>query len=342
MSKWRVGVLTGGGDSSGINAFLRALYLGVQAEGGELIGIHNGWAGLVDLKTTEFTDELVDGITMKPGTMLGTSRTNIVKTNQIDTALENIEKAGITHLVVAGGDDTLGVAGHLAEKIDIPIVGIPQTIDNDIPGTDLTLGFATAVERGVEALHDVVPSNRGHDNPMLVEVMGRQAGWLALYIAVGGEADYVALPETEWSIDDLVSLHKNLDRPLLAVISEGVTSPELQLEHTKVDAFGNPALEGVVHQIADLFAQRSGKSPRVQVFGYHLRGGRPSVQDYNLAWNFAAGVVQAFKEGLTSKMIAWRQGEIQYVELSDIVGKRRVVPEEVIEQLTRFMWHLSS
>lgn len=338
-SRRRVGVLTGGGDSSGINAFIRALYLSVARDGGELVGIQNGWAGLADLKTVTLTANDVDSVTLQPGTMLGTSRTNIVKMGLIDQALENIKRAGLTHLVVLGGDDTLGVAGHLSRVSNIPMIGVPQTIDNDIPGTDLTLGYASAVQRGVEALAGIVPSNRAHGNPMLVEVMGRQAGWLSLQIALGTEADFVAVPEADWSIDELVDVHRSAGRPILAIISEGVQNAELRVEHSKVDAFGNPALEGVVHQVADLFTKRAGKAPRVQVLGYLIRGGTPSVQDLNLAWSFAGGVVAAFDKGLTGQMVAWRQGEIQYVALDEIVGKRRTVPLELIADWRKLMWH---
>lgn len=341
-SRRRVGVLTGGGDSSGINAFIRALYLAVARDGGEVVGIQNGWAGLADLNTIPLSAKTVDSVTLQPGTMLGTSRTNIVKMGLIEQALENIARAGLTHLVVLGGDDTLGVAGHLARVSNVPMIGVPQTIDNDIPGTDLTLGYATAVQRGVEAIAGIVPSNRAHGNPMLVEVMGRQAGWLSLQIALGTEADFVAIPEADWSIDELVHIHRSADRPILAVISEGVQNEELNLEHTKVDAFGNPALEGVVHQVADLFAKRAGKAPRVQVLGYIIRGGTPSVQDLNLAWSFANGVVAAMDQELTGQMVSWREGSIQYVPLEEIVGKRRTVPSELIADWRRLMWNYPS
>lgn len=339
QKKLRVGVLTGGGDSSGINAFLRALYLAVSKRGGEVVGIRNGWAGLVELNTMPIDAQTVDSVTLKPGTMLGTSRTNIVKTGQVELAIENMERAGLTHMVVVGGDDTLGVAGHLAKASNVPMIGVPQTIDNDIPGTDLSLGFATAVQRGVEALAGVVPSNRGHGNPMLVEVMGRQAGWLSLYIAIGAEADFLAVPEADWSIDELVHVYNSADRAILAIISEGVQTDELRVEHTRVDAFGNPALEGVVHQVADLFAQRTGKTPRVQVLGYLIRGGTPVVQDLELAWRFAEGVVKGIEDGVNGKMVAWRNGTIDYVPLEEIVGRRRTVPLELLENWRQFMWH---
>lgn len=270
---WRVGVLTGGGDSSGINAFLRALCIGVWRRGGEVVGIRSGWAGLVEPNLQVLTPADVDEITLKPGTILGTSRTNVVKLGVVDRVIENIVAHGMTHLVIVGGGDTLSVAAALSDISPVPVVVVPQTIDNDIEGTDVTLGFSTAVQRGIETLHGIIPSNRAHGNPMLVEVMGRASGWLTLHIALGVEPDFVALPEFPWSIDDLVTVYEESGPAILALIAEGVQNPELQMEHVRVDAFGNPALEGVVHHVAAQFAERVGKHPRVQVLGYVLRGG---------------------------------------------------------------------
>lgn len=259
--RWRIGVLTGGGDSSGINAFLRALCVGVWRHGGDVVGIRNGWAGLVEPRADVLGPADVDGVTLRPGTILGTSRTNVIKLGAVETVLRNIDELRLTHLVVVGGGDTLTVAAAVAERTTVPVIAVPQTIDNDVEGTEAALGFATAVQRGIDTLHGIIPSNRAHGNPMLVEVMGRSTGWLALHIAQGVEADFVALPEFPWSIDELAAVYRARGPAILAVIAEGVNHDELRVAHERFDAFGNPALEGVVHRVAARFAERVGKFP---------------------------------------------------------------------------------
>lgn len=336
-SRWRVGLLTGGGDSSGINAFLRSICLGVWQRGGEAVGIRNGWAGLVEPSYRPLTPADVDGITMLPGTLLGTSRTNVVRLGLLEQVVRNIEEAGLTHLVVVGGDDTLGVAAHVAERAAIPVLGVPQTIDNDIAGTDVCLGFATAVQRGIEAIHGMVPSNRAHGNPMLVEVMGREAGWLALYIAIGAEADFLAIPEVPWSVDELAAIFREAGPAILAVIAEGVRTEAPEATPARLDPFGHPAREGVVHRIAAQFAERTGKYPRVQVLGYLLRGGPPSAADLHLAWRFASAVLDGLERGLSGQMAAVRDNGIDFVPLAEVRGKTRGVPVELYRDWARFL-----
>lgn len=336
-NRWRVGLLTGGGDSSGINAFIRSVCMGVWEKEGEVVGLRNGWAGLVEGNASTLTPEDVDRITMQPGTILGTSRTNVVKAGLMDEVLKNVEELGLTHLVAVGGDDTLGVASHLAELCPIPILGVPQTIDNDIAETELCLGFTTAVQRGIDAIHDMIPSNRAHGMPMLVEVMGRNSGWLALHIAAGVEADFVAIPEIPWSIDELVETYRAAGPAFLAVIAEGVQNERVTVSRTPVDAFGNPALAGVAYQIAAAFAEQTGTRPRVQVTGYLLRGGPPSVADLHLAWRFASAVLNGLEEGVTGCMVAWRNQGTEYVPLDTVRGRQRHVPPELSRELTRFI-----
>lgn len=337
VKDWRVGVLTGGGDSSGINAFLRALCVGVWRRGGEVVGIRNGWAGLVEPNMQVLTPNDVDDVTLKPGTLLGTSRTNVAKLGLVDTVIEHIEQNRLSHLVVVGGGDTLSIAHAIGEKSPIPVIAVPQTIDNDIEGTDISLGFSTAVQRGIEAVHGIIPSNRSHGNPMLVEVMGRASGWLTMHIALGVEADFVAIPEFPWSIDDLVAVYEESGPAILALIAEGVNNDELQVTHERWDSFGNPALEGVVHRVAARFAERVGRHPRVQVLGYVLRGGVPNAFDLNLAWRFAVGTLKAFDENVAGHMVACQEGGIQYVPLSAVVGRNRLVPPEVYSDFLSIM-----
>lgn len=327
--RWRIGVLTGGGDSSGINAFLRALCVGVWRHGGDVVGIRNGWAGLVEPRADVLGPADVDGVTLRPGTILGTSRTNVIKLGAVETVLRNIDELRLTHLVVVGGGDTLTVAAAVAERTTVPVIAVPQTIDNDVEGTEAALGFATAVQRGIDTLHGIIPSNRAHGNPMLVEVMGRSTGWLALHIAQGVEADFVALPEFPWSIDELAAVYRTRGPAILAVIAEGVNHNELRVAHERFDAFGNPALEGVVHRVAARFAERVGKFPRVQVLGYVLRGGTPTSFDLQLAWRFAVGVLRACQDGLHGRMVAWRRGSVDYVPLGAVAGRERRVPPEL-------------
>lgn len=334
---WRVGVLTGGGDSSGINAFLRALCVGVWKRGGEVIGIRNGWKGLVEPDLQVLTPADVLDVTLKPGTILGTSRTNVVKMGAVNQVVQNIEGHGLTHLVVIGGGDTLSIAGAVADESPVPVVAVPQTIDNDIAETDVSLGFSTAVQRGIEAVSGIIPSNRAHGNPMLVEVMGRASGWLTLHIALGLEADFVALPEFPWSVDDLVEVYERTGPAILALIAEGVQTAELQVTHSRFDAFGNPALEGVVHRVAARFAERAGRYPRVQVLGYVLRGGPPNSFDLNLAWRFAVGTLRALEENVTGHMVAWRDGTTRLVPLGAVVGRERLVPAELFADFRRVM-----
>lgn len=321
-------VLTGGGDSSGINDFLYFLAQRLEREGHSLIGFRNSWLGLVNNDAVELDKGSLAQSRFTAGTILGTARKNPIKDGQMDTVLANLADRKVDALIAMGGDDTLGVAGHLAE-LGFNVVGVPQTIDDDVVGTDRTLGYYTALNQAVFAVNSMVNSNIAHDRDMIVEVMGREAGWLTLATAVNTPACACMCPEGPMHLDEMIAsmqrYKKTTGKAGLAIVSEGVQLEGVVREGLAKDAFGNVAYEGVSHLVAEKYKEVTGRSPRVQILGYLLRGGTPSPQDVELAANYANQAVDLALAGKTGNMVARKDGRAHAVPLADVVGQKKLI-----------------
>lgn len=321
-------VLTGGGDSAGINDFLYFLGQRLNREGHRLIGFRHSWQGLIDGDAVELKLNELEERRFTPGTLLGTRRVNPIKEQKIETVLANLEAKKIDVLVALGGDDTLGVAAHLAEK-GIAVVGVPQTIDNDLLGTDRSLGFATAVRQAAYSVNEMINSNIAHDRDMIVEVMGRDAGWLALAVALNTPACACMCPEGAMTSAEAVQAMqrrlKRTNRAVLAIVAEGVKLDSYEQAHKERDAFGNIIYEGISHGVAAEYKEATGRTPRVQILAYVMRGGIPVPADVELAAQFANYAVDLAVAGKSGEMTALAGGEMASLPLAEIMGGKKTI-----------------
>jgi len=321
-------VLTGGGDSSGINDFLYFLAQRLEREGHSLIGFLRSWLGLVNNDAVELGRKCLAQHRFTPGTILGTERKNPIKDGEMDKVLASLEDREVDVLIAMGGDDTLGVANHLA-GMGFTVVGVAQTIDDDVQGTDRSLGYYTAIYQGVRAVNSMVNSNVAHDRDMIVEIMGRDAGWLALGVAVNTPACACMCPEGAMTFDEMVSAMERYRREngqaALAIVSEGIQLEGVERAGLQRDAFGNIAYAGVSHIVGDLYKQRTGRNPRVQVMGYMLRGGTPVPQDVELAAFYANYAVDLALAGQTGRLAGLQNGKPTAVPLSEVVGQKKLL-----------------
>ena len=341
----RIGVLTGGGDAPGLNAAIRAVTRRAAQSGWEVLGIRHGWAGLLEPETFPLTRAEVRGILSLGGTILSTSRTNPYKrTDGAALIKRNLAALGIGALVPIGGDDTLGVAAKLAKE-GVRLVGIPKTIDNDLGATDSCIGFDTAVGEVTRAVDRLRPTAEAHDRIMIVEVMGRTAGWIALYGGLGGGADIVLLPEFPFSIADvcrrLLERHDQTGvRSSVVVVAEGAQPTDLpgeKVQDDSVDEFGHVRLGGIGHLLAKELEQRTGFEARVTVLGHTQRGGSPSVYDRILATRLGVAAVEQLERGNFGVMVALRGNEILSVPLGEATGSVRLVPPALYE-MAKVFW----
>ncbi len=332
----KVGVLTGGGDCPGLNAAIRAVVRkGIVEYGFEMLGIENGWLGLVEDKLRKLTLDDISGILFKGGTILGTSRTNPFRVEDgVNKVLETLSKHGIDALVVIGGDDTLSVAARLYED-GVKCVGIPKTIDNDVSGTDYTIGFDTAVSVVMEALDRLHPTAEAHHRVMVVEVMGRHAGWIAVEGGIAGGADYIVIPEIPFDIDELCnSIKKRHQRGKdfsIVVVAEGSKPKEgeLVIQEEKVDAFGHVRLGGIGYVLAKEIEKRTGYETRVTMLGHVQRGGSPTAFDRILATKYGIAAIDLVNKGVFGVMVGVKGMEIVTVPLKDAVETMRTVDMEL-------------
>ena len=337
----RIGVLTGGGDCPGLNAVIRALVRrGEREYGHEFIGIRHGWRGLVEDQTMSLSVASTRGILHRGGTILGTSRTNPYKGegDSVDAVKATMVRNGIDALVAIGGEDTLGVAMKLGDD-GVNAVGVPKTIDNDLSATDVTFGFDTAVQIAVDAVDRLHTTAESHDRVMVVEVMGRHAGWIALWTGIGGGADIVLVPEEPFDIDDVCARlqrrHGDGANFSIVVVSEGATPAEgtLVLQVQKVDEFGHVRLGGIGNLIAPEIESRTGFETRVTVLGHVLRGGTPTAFDRLLATRFGLEAAAAVNDGDFGTMVALRGTDIVRVPLADAVRELKTVPPALLDSM---------
>ncbi len=322
----RIGVLTGGGDCPGLNPTIRAVVRKGLIENFSVIGIRNGWKGLVEKDVMKLDLDSVSGILPKGGTILGTSRTNPFRNpGDVKKVKQNFKQLKLYSLVVIGGDDTLGVASKLFKK-GLNIVGIPKTIDNDLSATDFTFGFDTAVNIATEAIDRLHTTAESHHRIMVVEVMGRHTGWIATYAGIAAGADIILIPEKPIDLDEVCKiLRKRKKRGKgfsIVVAAEGakIKEDKLVLKKEKKDAFGHVLLGGIGHVLGDKIEKITGFETRVTVLGHIQRGGTPTAFDRVLATRYGIKAVELIKARKFGKMVSLSGNEITSVPLAKAVG----------------------
>jgi phosphofructokinase-like protein len=344
----RVGVLTGGGDCPGLNAVIRAVTRRSLARGHEVVGVREGWRGLVEGRFQDLGPREISGILPRGGTILGTTRTNPYKTeNGVDQVLERFKEHELTALVAIGGEDTLGVAARLYAEHDFPVVGVPKTIDNDLSATDYTFGFDTAVWIATEAIDRLHTTAESHNRVMVVEVMGRHTGWIAVMSGIAGGADVIFIPEqpitVEEACDDLRRRHERGKDFSIVVVSEGYELTYASGERKQVsqeartsDQFGHVRLGGVGDALAREIEERTGFETRVTVLGHVQRGGSPTPRDRVLATRYGLKAADLVHEGRFGTMAALHGDQIVDVPLADAVAELKTVPPDWYEVAKAF------
>ena len=335
----KVGVLTGGGDCPGLNAVIRAVVRkGVNVHGFEFVGYRDGWKGPLEGLTMELGVQQCRGILPRGGTILGSSRTNPFKIDDgVERIQENLAAEGVDALVAIGGEDTLGVATQLAD-LGVNVVGVPKTIDNDLSGTDFTFGFDTAVNIATEAIDRLHTTAESHDRVMVVEVMGRHAGWIALHSGIAGGASAVLIPEQPFDIDAVCEHVKKRFETQYApiiVVSEGAVPRDgggMTLVSLERDAFGHVRLGGIGDRLANEIEERTGAEARAVVLGHIQRGGTPTAFDRWLATRFGLHAIDAVADGDFGVMVALRGANIERLKLIEGTGALKLVnPAEYAE-----------
>ena len=332
----RIGVLTGGGDCPGLNAVIRAVVRkGIDVYGDQLIGFRDGWRGVLEGQFDELTIESTRGILPRGGTILGSSRTNPFKREDgLDLVRETLSDFRIDGLIAIGGEDTLGVASRLQDE-GIDVVGVPKTIDNDLGGTDVTFGFDTALSVATDAIDRLHTTAESHHRILVVEVMGRTAGWIALHSGLAGGADVILIPELPFDIAEVCRLvHRRHERGRsfsIVVAAEGATPREGTMSlpgETTVDEFGHPRLGGIGYALEGEIESRTGFETRATVLGHVQRGGTPTPFGRVLATRLGLAAIDAAHDGAWGTMAALHRTEIKLVGLSDAVAEVRRVPVE--------------
>lgn len=330
----RIGVLTGGGDCPGLNAVIRAVVRkGVSAYGHEFVGYRNGWRGPLENLTRPLDIAAVRGILPRGGTILGSSRTNPFK---IDGGVEKITSGlaeqRVDALIAIGGEDTLGVAAKLAEQ-GVRVVGVPKTIDNDLNATDYTFGFDTAVNIAMEAIDRLHTTAESHHRCLVVEVMGRHAGWIALHAGMAGGANVILVPERAFDIEQVAAyVQKRFETQYspIVVVAEGAAplAGQMVLQDQERDAFGHVRLGGIGQWLANEVESRTGKESRTVVLGHIQRGGTPTAFDRVLATRFGLQAIDAVNDADWGTMVALRGTEIIRVPLGEATAALKTVPLE--------------
>jgi ATP-dependent phosphofructokinase / diphosphate-dependent phosphofructokinase len=332
----RIGVLTGGGDCPGLNAVIRAIVRkGVEQLGHEFVGYRDGWRGPLEGDARPLGVPEVRGILPRGGTILGASRTNPFKEDDGGGRIAaNLKAAGVDGLIAIGGEDTLGAASRLHEEHGLDVVGVPKTIDNDLGATDYTFGFDTAVNIAMEAIDRLHTTADSHHRVLIVEVMGRHAGWIAFHAGLAGGANVILIPELPFDLERVCEFvgrrFEHQFAPIL-VVAEGAQPvggmPEAQED--KLDAFGHARLGGIAHWLEGEIEARTGKETRATVLGHVQRGGTPTAFDRVLATRFGLHAVDAVDAGEWGKMTALRGTDIELVDLSEATAELKTVPESL-------------
>jgi phosphofructokinase-like protein len=329
-----IGILTGGGDCPGLNAVIRAVVRSSDAAGWETVGILEGWRGLVEGMYRDLGPQAVSGILPRGGTIIGTSRTNPFKLDGgVERVRQHFADRGLDALVAIGGEDTLGVAARLYREFELPVVGVPKTIDNDLSGTDYTFGFDTAVTVATEAIDRLHTTAESHNRVMVVEVMGRHAGWIAVMSGIAGGADVILIPEQPVDFEEVAhairSRHARGKNFSIVVISEGCELPGVE-DTGDVDQFGHVVLahRGVGERLGSEIEQRTGFETRVTVLGHVQRGGSPTPRDRVLATRYGLKAAELAQSGQFGQMAALRGDDIVAVSLEEATAELKTVPPE--------------
>ncbi len=341
----RVGILTGGGDCPGLNAVIRAVVRRADRESGwECVGFRRGWAGVIEGDCFDLTRETTIGILGRGGTILGTSRTNPYAGGQDGTELvrSSLARLGIDALIAIGGEDTLGVAGKLADG-GLSVVGVPKTIDNDLGGTEVTFGFHTAVQIATDAIDRLRTTAESHDRVMVVEVMGRHAGWIAAYAGIAGGADAILVPEWPFDTGEVCELlrarHASGANYSIVVVSEGARAKDASGDTTAgagVDAFGHVRLGGVAVSLSAQIEERTGFETRYTILGHVQRGGTPTAYDRVLATRFGVAAMDAVAEGRFGEMVALRADQIVLVPLAEALREPKLLDPRLFDLASVF------
>ena len=338
MRAMRIGVLTGGGDCPGLNAVIRAVVRKGTADGHEFVGLRYGWKGLVDRETMPLGPEQTAGILPRGGTILGTSRTNPYKGGADGTPIvrEAMTELGLEAIIAIGGEDTLGVAGRLTQD-GVPVVGVPKTIDNDLAGTDYTFGFDTAVHVATAAIDRLHTTAESHNRVIVVEVMGRHAGWIAAHSGIAGGADAVLVPERPFSIDEVCAhiraRHGRGRLFSIVVVSEGAvpTDGPASLHSGEVDEFGHERLGGIAVMLEQEIEARTGYETRMVILGHVQRGGTPTAFDRVLATRMGVVAIDAVTAGTFGVMASLRGADVTTVPLAEALAEPKLLSPELYE-----------
>jgi 6-phosphofructokinase 1 len=343
----RIGILTGGGDCPGLNAVIRAVTRRSLDRGAEVIGVREGWRGLVKGNLQPLDYREISGILPRGGTIIGTSRTNPYKTEGgVEQVLATFQAERLDALVAIGGEDTLGVATRLHAQHDFPVVGVPKTIDNDLSATDYTFGFDTAVTIATEAIDRLHTTAESHNRVMVVEVMGRHTGWIAVMSGIAGGADVILIPEQPLTVEqacaDIVRRHERGKDFSIVVVSEGY---ELTFEsgeqravtqEAATDQFGHVRLGGVGEALGREIEERTGYETRVTVLGHVQRGGTPTPHDRILATRFGLKAADLVEEGRFGRMASLQGDSVTDVPLEDATRELKKVPPAVYDVAKTF------
>jgi ATP-dependent phosphofructokinase / diphosphate-dependent phosphofructokinase len=340
----RIGVLTGGGDCPGLNAAIRAIVRkGIDGYGHTIIGFRDGWRGPLENAREELTIESTRGILPRGGTILGTSRTNPFKDDGGAARVrETLDGLNLDGLIAIGGEDTLGAATRLHDDDGLPVIGVPKTIDNDLGATDMTFGFDTAIHVATEAIDRLHTTAESHNRVMVVEVMGRHAGWIALHSGLAGGADVILIPERPFDIDEVCRLierrHSRGRYFSIVVAAEGATPREGTMEVVggTTDEFGHARLGGIGQRLEREIEQRTGFETRATVLGHTQRGGSPTAFDRVLATRLGIAAIDAAHERSWGMMPAVHGPHIELVPLREAVEELRTVPVEEYEVAETF------
>jgi 6-phosphofructokinase 1 len=339
----RIGVLTGGGDCPGLNAVIRAIVRkAIDHYGHTVIGFRDGWRGPLESAYEELTIESVRGILPRGGTILGSSRTNPFKREDgVERIKENMEGLRLDGLIAIGGEDTLGAA-HKLHEAGVPVLGVPKTIDNDLGGTDMTFGFDTAVQIATDAIDRLHTTAESHNRVVILEVMGRHAGWIALHSGLAGGADVILIPEQPFDIEEVCRLirrrHARGRYFSIVVVAEGAVPKEgtLEVRSGEKDEFGHERLGGIGQLLEREIEERTGFETRATVLGHIQRGGTPTAFDRVLATRLGLAAIDAAHERKWGVMSALKGTRIELVPLAEAVKDLRTVPPEDYEAAATF------
>jgi phosphofructokinase-like protein len=338
----RVGVLTGGGDCPGLNAVIRAVVRkGVGEYGHEFVGYRNGWRGPMEDDSRPLGVPEVRGILPRGGTILGSSRTNpLTEEGGLERIVATLERDGVDGLIAIGGEDTLGVAAELQDA-GVRLVGVPKTIDNDLNATDYTFGFDTAVNIAMASIDRLHTTAESHKRTLIVEVMGRHAGWIALHAGLAGGANVILIPEHPFDLDrvcDYIRRRFESQYAPIVVVSEGA-EPMGGMPITQdapVDAFGHVRLGGIGHWLEREIERQTGHDARATVLGHVQRGGTPTAFDRVLATRFGLHAIDAAHEGRWGKMASLRATDIVLVDLAEATAEVKLVPDSLYREAEVF------